>query len=214
MTPELKAVIEQRYPTRLYKELDEQCRPYFLVNTKAAAIAVLERLRKVPDVEVEEWDEGEQTTRSIQMILWQPSPEKVAHFRRMPPSEQERIILEQGGTYWFNLSLHISNVGSFYQYSLLGYRLLGSSCGAGEEIHTPASPNNRLEIVQRVNSAPTPFWNNIVDTFEGALISHNKRLLSDAESSAAVPWIALKGSLLEETKSGPPTVFDCFFGYS
>lgn len=220
MTPELQALIEQLYPSKRFKDRDDQSRPLFLMNTQAVASALVERLSRCANVEVNGWSVDEEATRCVGITMWFPSGEAVTRFMHLPPPEQHTVLQEHGGIYWYVLSFAVSNVGPFYQYGLLGYREPGSQSSGSETLHTPAGwsggvrPDDRLEVVSRSNSAPTVFWKDIIEIAETILQSAGKRVLAETDEAEEVPWLDIRGSDLEEAGNRKVTVCDCFFGLS
>lgn len=219
MTPELQALIEQLYPSKRFKDRDDQSRPLFLTNTQAVASALVERLSRCANVEVNGWSVDEEATRCVGITMWSPSGEAVTRFMHLPPSEQHTVLQEHGGIYWYVLSFVVSNVGPFYQYGLAGYREPDSRSKSSESLHRPAwtsggRPDDRLEIVSRSNSAPSEFWKDIIEIAETILHSAGKRVLSETDAAEEVPWLDIRGSDLEEAGNRKVTVCDCFFGLS
>ena len=219
MTPELQALIEQLYPSKRFKDRDDQSRPLFLTNTQAVASALVERLSRCANVEVNGWSVDEEATRCVGITMWSPSRGAVTRFMHLPPSEQHRVLQEHGGIYWYVLSFVVSNVGPFYQYGLAGYREPDSRSKSSESLHRPAwtsggRPDDRLEIVSRSNSAPSEFWKDIIEIAETILHSAGKRVLSETDAAEEVPWLDIRGSDLEEAGNRKVTVCDCFFGLS
>ncbi len=220
MTSELQSLIEQLYPSKRFKDRDDQSRPLFLTNTQAVATAVVKRLSQCPGAEVYYWNVDEEATRCVGIRIWCPSSEAVTRFMHLPPPEQHRVLQEHGGIYWYSLYFHISNVGPFYQYGLLGYREPDSQGSRSETLHTPAGwsggvrADDRLEVVSRSYSAPTVFWKGIIEIAETILQSTGKRVLSDTDAAEEVPWLDIRGSDLEEAGNRKVTVYDCFFGLS